>query len=316
MTRRLHHRVIDLFRQLGESYVLILLLAIFVGLFVPQAIAVSPHTTAILIVIFFLNSLRIDFDEVTSHFRNKRLLLLSSLWMLVVRPMLVFWLVRPLSAEMAVGLMVLFAMPAAMSSPIIAEMVGGKHDLSLVLTVTSSLLGMLTIPLVIRLAAGQAVAVDVVAMFWSLVKVVILPFLAAQTARRLWPKPAEAAAEKTKPFIIFVLGLMITGVIASKALDILGGLRGPFFTTLLVIFGLFIACHAIGYGLAFWRPRRERVTVAVSATYVNFTLAIFLTSKFFPDPRIFMPVILAVLPWSLLMGPFQQAVKRWHLAGH
>ena len=299
-----------------ESYVFVALAAITFGLFSPWAAYVVPHTTKLLIAIFFLSALKIDFKEAASHFQdNKRVLLVVTAWMLVVRPAVVYWLVRPFSPDLALGLMILSAMPTGMTSPLLTEIVGGKHSLALVLTVISSLLAPFSVPLMIKLLAGAAVTVSFWSMFLSLAKVIFIPFAVAQVLRLAWPKGVAKVAPKFKPFSIIMLGLLIAGVVASKATDILGGLTGPFGASIIALFAVFIVYHVAGYWLAFWRDKRERVTVTVCATYLNFTLAIYLAGQFFTDQRIIMPAILSVLPWSLLMPVFQYVVKKRRLNG-
>ena len=54
----------------------------------------------------------------------------------------------------------------------------------------------------------------------------------------------------------------------------------------------------------------NRVTITICLTYLNFTLAIYLAGKFFNDPKIVVPVVLSVLPWSLLIIPFKYGMKK------
>ena len=59
-----------------------------------------------------------------------------------------------------------------------------------------------------------------------------------------------------------------------------------------------------------FRVRSDRVTVTICLTFMNFTLAIFLAGQYFPQPNVLVPVILSVIPWSLLLIPFRALTAR------
>jgi predicted Na+-dependent transporter len=73
---------------------------------------------------------------------------------------------------------------------------------------------------------------------------------------------------------------------------------------------LFLVYMAVGYVSVFWRDRADRITVSICLTFMNFTLAIFLAGQYFPEPNVLVPVILSVLPWSLLLIPFRALSAR------
>lgn len=105
---------------------------------------------------------------------------------------------------------------------------------------------------------------------------------------------------------LLLLGLLILGIVAQRANVILTGLRSAdTLGMLLAMTLLFLVFMGIGYVSVFWRDRADRMTVALCLTFMNFTLAIFLAGQFFPQPNVLVPVILSVLPWSILLIPFR-----------
>ena len=96
----------------------------------------------------------------------------------------------------------------------------------------------------------------------------------------------------------------------EQAETILGGLNLAFLLEVLALFILFGLFHAVGWYAVWWRKRDDRVTITICLTYLNFTLAIYLAGKFFNDPKIVVPVVLSVLPWSLLMLPFKYLTQK------
>ncbi len=207
--------------------------------------------------------------------------------------------------------MLIAAMPSAMASALLAEVAGGRPSLALVLTVTTALLAPFTIPLVIRLTAATEVTIDFVNVFWSLVKIILLPFVLANIVKYL----SQGAVKKFEPYFnslsLILLGLLMTGIVAGKAEVILSGLGGKIIIYLVALFLLFMAFQIFGYWAVFWRDHQDRLTVAICLTYMNIVTAIYLAYEFFNQPNIVVPTILAVFPWTLTVIPFKYVMKKF-----
>jgi BASS family bile acid:Na+ symporter len=301
-------------KRLVESYIFILCAAIAAGFLLPATKSLVPYNTLFLQAIFLISSLKLDLREVLRHGKDWKMLLAANVLMLVLTPLAVKLVAPTLAPEMAFALFLLAAMPAGMTAPLLVEVVGGKQALALVVTITSSLLAPLTIPLITKLAYGATVEVDTLAMFRNLLMVIFVPFLIAMVLKRLAPKAIEASNKRTKPVSLLLLGLLIASAIATRATDILGGLRNG--TSLLWTLGglyLFYSLHhVVGYYALWWKPRADRMTLSVCLTYVNFTLAIYLASRYFPEPQTILPLVLSILPWATLL-PVCRAVANSRL---
>ncbi len=109
-----------------------------------------------------------------------------------------------------------------------------------------------------------------------------------------------------------LLGLLIAGIIATQAGSIQTNVM-QFIPALIILCIFFLILHVAGYWTAPWLEHKKRLATTVCLTYMNFTLAIYLASKFFPMPTILIPVILSVIPWSLSVIPFQMwAQRKWN----
>lgn len=289
-------------RWLSESYLVIMTLALAVGLFVPQANALVWWNTYILQAIFFLSCIKIDPKQVGAHLKDWKFLGWANFLMLIGFPVLTWLAVGSWGGDFAFALFLLAAMPVGMTAPLLAEVIGGKQSLALVLTVTTSLLAPFTIPLLTKLLYGASVSVDTLGMFKQLALVIFLPFTLAMLVRRLVPKTVNAAKPATKPISIFLLGLLITGAVAKQSVSILEQARNwPILIgAILALFVFFAVLHALGYYSFWWKKHDVKATSSVSLTYMNFTLAIFLASQFFPRPAVLLPLVLSILPWTLM----------------
>jgi predicted Na+-dependent transporter len=166
------------------------------------------------------------------------------------------------------------------------------------------------VPLMIKLLAGTAVAVSFYSMFISLAGVIFIPFVVANFIKYFWTEKIKASYYTFKPISIVLLGLLIMGIVAGQADIIITSLQENIVLYLSALFIFFLFLHVFGYFIAFWRKKQDRVTVMITMTYMNFTLAIYLVAEFFNQPEIAIPVILSVLPWSILIIPLKFILKK------
>jgi BASS family bile acid:Na+ symporter len=298
--------------RLAESYTFILLVALAVGIgFSRQVGWISAYGRYFLGGIFFLSALRLQMSKVLGNLKDTKMLFVVNAIMLIVFPVFVFLVTDAIAPQFALAFLLLAAMPAGMTSPFLAEISGGNQGLALVLTATTSLLAPVTVPLVIKVLAGTQVAVGFWTMVLSLAKVIFVPFLLAQVVKFVWGRGAERFSKRSRPLSMALLGLLIMGIVAQRADTILASLTSArALGILLALVVLFLLHMVVGYYAVSWRSRTDRITVMICLTFMNFTLAIFLAGQYFTDPNVLVPVILSVLPWSLLLIPFRAFVGR------
>lgn len=304
--------ILKLFNRLVGSYLFVVVLALVVGLLFPQHVSVlTQYTTVFLQIIFFLSSLKLDPKVVLKEGRDVRLIFLANTFKLLVLPAVVYLVAIRFFPTMAVPLLLLAAMPSGMTTPLLVEVVGGKQGLALVLAITSSLIAPLTIPLVIGYFAGTAVTVNAFEMFLKLVYVIVIPFVIAQVVRRFFHRRLSATYFTYKPISIVILGMLIAGAVAKQASVILTRVDVSMLILLFVLF-LFVALLLfVGYVMAYWRDCSDRLTVAISTAFMNFSLAIFLANAFFPDPNVLLASVLVIFPWTMMLLPFKHLVRRF-----
>ncbi len=295
-----------------KLYFPVLFAAIIGGIsFSQQTAPLASYSTHLLALLFFLSALKIDLREVFSYFKDRRMMLEVNLFMLVVLPIIVYYFTLLVYPELAIALLLLAAMPSGMTDSLLSEIVGGNKTLALVFTVTTSLLAPITIPLMLKLLAGATVAVSFMEMFILLAKVIFVPFIAANIIRYFFRAAVEREKDWVSPIAMLLLGLLTLGIVAKQADTIQLALSGgrPLLY-LILLFTFFIGVHIVSYFLVFWRNKADRVAITICGTYMNVTLAIYLVDRFFTEPYIIAPVILAILPWSILLLPFKYIMAK------
>lgn len=303
------------FLRLLESYLFVLVIACAAGLLFPSVTSGwSSYNQVFLSIIFFLSTLKMDLSRFRDVAKDPWMLLISSAFMLIIFPVVVFQIMRVVSPSLAVPFMLLAAMPTGMTAPLLADVVGGRTDLALVLTMFTSLLAPFTIPFIVQILAGSSVTVGFWVMAWSLMKVMIAPMALAAVIRHFFSRFVSASMFTFKSASLLLLGALIAGIIGQQFASVRQIMSGRFTVTITALFLFFLACHLVGYAVTPWRSVSERLTVSICLTYMNFTLAIFLAAQFFHDPHISITIILSMLPWTLMVIPFRIVAKRLQTA--
>ncbi|MCW1892164.1 MAG: hypothetical protein KIH65_002875 [Candidatus Uhrbacteria bacterium] len=299
------------FFRLLESYLFVLLVACVAGLLFPSVVSGwSSYGQLFLSIIFFLSTLKMDLSRFRDVAKDPWMLLISSAFMLIVFPIVIFQITQAISPSLAIPFMLLAAMPTGMTAPLLSDVVGGRTDLALVITMITSLFAPFTIPFIVQLLAGSAVTVGFWTMAWSLMKVMIIPMALAMIVRHFFKKAVSVSMFTFKPASLLLLAALIAGIIGQQIGAVREIASGKFTMTIIALFLLFAAFHFIGYAVTPWRSIPERLTVSICLTYMNFTLAIFLAGQFFHDAHISIVVILSMLPWTLMVIPFRLVAKR------
>ena len=196
-----------------------------------------------------------------------------------------------LSPELALGVVLVGACPGGTASNVIAYLAKGDVALSVTMTACSTLLAPLATPAIVLLLAGKSIDVDAVAMFLSIVKIVIAPIVAGVVINEVFATFAARIRRIMPAFSAVVVAIIVAGVVAAGA----GRIREAAATIAIAVVlhnGLGIA---LGWcaGLLFRMPAARRRTLAIEVGMQNSGLAVSLAAMHFAS----MP--LAAVPGAL-----------------
>ncbi len=292
---------------LAQSYIVIMVVSLAIGLFFPWSKRLVPWTTVILQIIFFISSLKMQPELVLDGFKDWKYLAAVNFYMMILLPAVVWLLVLFLPHDLGLALFLLAAMPAGMTAPLLVEVAGGKQSTAMIIVVTTSLLAPFTIPLLTKFFYGTSAAVDASDMCIKLVMVIFIPFLLALVVRRLFAETVAKINPKTKPISLYLLGLLIIAVISAQSENIFA-LSHNWWRLIIFIGGLLLfmlIMHFAGYYGFWWKNHAEKNTTSITLTYMNFVLAIYLAGEFFPTPEVLLPLVLIIIPWATFLPAWQ-----------
>ncbi len=295
---------------IANSYISIASIALLIGVLYAQTLEQWLFiTTPLLQVIFFLSSLKMDVTHVVQEMKKIKTIGLVTLSMLLILPVIVYPIARIIVPDMAFALLLLSAMPAGMTTPLLVEVIKGDVELGLVLTVATSLLAPFTIPFVIYMLAGQTVSMNPIDMFTKLFMIIVVPFVLAMIVRYVQQERIVRYAPRFKPVSLLLLGALIALLVAPQAEAIVAQPE-QMVRYFLVMILFYIMLHAIGYALGWKRPHTQRLSIMVSMTYMNFTLALYLAGRYFPQPEVVLPLVIQIIPWALMILPATMMIEK------
>lgn len=188
-------------RLFPDRFVLILLATIVLASLAPvrgdAAVgAAQAVATAAVVLLFFLNGVRLPFAEVLVATRNARLMGAALGFSFVAMPLAglaLQWASAPFVPPLiALGFLYCGILPSTVQSATAAtSMAGGDVAASVVLAALLNLVGVALSPLLFALLAGQAVVISGDAAL-RIVLILLLPFIAGQLVQR-WLRPAVLA---------------------------------------------------------------------------------------------------------------------------
>jgi len=296
--------------ELVSSYFFMTAVALVGGFVFADTVApLAAYSAFLLGGIFFLSSLSLPLEELKQYGRSIGFVLGITAVMLLVFPVLVFFVTRAIYEPLSMPFLLLAAMPAGMTAPFLASVAGGRQSLALVLTVVTSLIAPLSVPLVVKTLAGASVTVSFGEMATSLALIIFTPFVLAQAVRFLAPHIARKLVGFGKPVSLALLALLVAGIVGNQAGMIATVNWGSIVLILGALFVMFLLFQAVGFWGAWWRAYDERVSVSVSLTYMNFTLALYLADRFFSDALTTTTIVLAIIPWVLFLSIFRRTIE-------
>ena len=176
-------------------------------------------------VIMFGMGLTLRWEDFRVVFSRPRDVMIGCLAQFTVMPLLAFVLARlfRLDEALTVGVVLVGCCPGGTASKVITYLAKGDLALSVGMTGVSTLLAPVVTPLLVWLLAGKTVDVDVMAMFLSILWVVILPIVAGLLVKRLWPRLTEGATAYLPALSSIAIAMIVLIVISASAHKLFAG---------------------------------------------------------------------------------------------
>ncbi len=170
-----------------------LLISLIVSLTLPLPGVVLKDMGVIpwcVVVIFFINGYQTELKELPKDSSFIYTLLLTSVLCLIISPLLGLLTASALqlSLGLTLGLLVKSAVPSTLSTCIVmTKLAGGRGSWALMMTVVINILGVFSVPFMLRLTAGDNIdfTIDSLSLLQKLVLLVLCPFVVGFFAKKI-----------------------------------------------------------------------------------------------------------------------------------
>lgn len=280
------------------------------GLLYPRyASALMPLLEPALAFLLLLVFLKTDLLGILRSIRDFRLMGYASLLYLIVVPLGVYLLLRPLDEALAVGMLLLTAMPPGTATPALSDLLRGNVQLSMSLAIVGSLLAPFTVPLLFYTVVGAQLELDLGQVFIKMMLLVFVPMLASQLLKHGAPRLVKASMPYFSAINVLIFFTFVYATLGSQR-HLLLAHPWQVVEQLGWMYGVFVLLHVLGFLMAWGRPWPDKLSLVIGHAYMNNGLAIVLAASFF-EPSVLVLMVLSEFPWNTFPVGLRWATRRW-----
>ena len=250
--------------------------------------------------------LKVDILDIITHIKNPFFLLYISLINLIATPLITYYIFTAIGSEITVGLLLLASLPSGVTAAAFTDLMKGRTSLTLVIIIVTTLLSIITIPLIFGWIFHANLDINSTELGLSLLKIFAIPLVIAKVLKRVILKDLTKKLQNHYNFIIIILlALMIMISISLQSTFIIENIH-LLSKDIAQLFLAFIIFQLIGYFSVFWHKKGEKLAVSNSNMIMNNILGIVLALAFF-DEKVLTTVILSLIPWNIMI-----VAKHWY----
>lgn len=230
----------------GNTFAIWVLVAAGLAIWLPEYFTwIGSYITLLLGIVMFGMGMTLKVDDFKLILQHPKGVIIGIVSQFVIMPLLAFALAKifNLPPEIAVGVILVGCCPGGTSSNVMTFLAKGNTALSVTITSCTTLLAPFVTPALIYLLASEWLPVSFMAMFMSVIKVVLIPIILGIIAQFLF-KPLVEKSVDILPTVSVVAIVMIVAAVVS-------GSRDKILETGLIIFAIVILHNGLGYLLGF-----------------------------------------------------------------
>lgn len=286
-----------------------LISGIVLGLWLPLRFKIPGYLPELLLgMMLFLVFLKIDALEILEKISNYRLMIFIAVVYMIIIPLLFFSVTTVFSKELAIGILLLTAMPAGVSTPALTDILKGNISLAMSIAVVTQMIAPFTVPLLFWIVGITGLEINKLQVFKDISVLVFVPLILSQVIKRYFPGTINKNLHLITSSNIILLFAFVYIVISNQS-DMLLDNPLSLIWKIVVLYLVFILLHVIGYLIQYKENKENKIALAVTSAYMNNGLAIVLASTYF-GPEILVLMVLSEIPWNTLIAPFRRIAGR------
>jgi BASS family bile acid:Na+ symporter len=266
----------------GKTFALWVILFALAGFFFPETFRqLAPWIVTLLAIIMFGMGLTISLDDFREVVKRPMEVGVGVVSQFLIMPLLAVLLTRiiPMSPEVAAGVILVGCCPGGTSSNVMTYLSKGDVALSVACTSVTTLAAPIVTPFLVWMFASQYLPVDAMAMFISIVKVVLVPLALGFALQKLAPGVVRAALPALP--LVSVVGIVL--IVAA----VVGASKDAIAQSGLLIFAVVVLHNGLGYLIGFFAAKAfglslaRRKAIAIEVGMQNSGLGAALANAYF-----------------------------------
>ena len=197
----------------------------------------------------------------------------------------------------AVGLILVSSCPGGTASNVIVFLSKSNLALSVTMTTISTITSIVLTPLLISSLSGNIIDVDAMGLFYSTLKVILIPILLGVFINTKFPNYTESIKVYSPSFAVILITLIVASIIGQgKQIILSSGL-----SLLFAIMSLHMIGFVLGYFLSKLLLKNEAAskTISIEVGMQNSGLGVVLAKENFVNPAVAIPSAISSLVHSL-----------------
>lgn len=269
----------------GKYMAIIVLVVAALALFAPGTCLwiQTSWVNYLLMIVMFGMGLTLKLEDFKLVFTRPKDIIIGCLAQFTVMPLLGFLLGKAFSLDAALlaGVVLVGTCPGGTSSNVITYLSKGDVALSVGMTSVNTLLAPFLTPAITYLLLRTTVTVDMLSMFMSIIKVVIIPIALGFIINKLFGKVTQKLVKVLPSVSVIAICLIVAAVVSHNAEKIM--------STGIIVFVVVILHNLLGYACGFGigkllhmsTPKTKAVSIEIGMQ--NSGLATSLAGTAFPD---------------------------------
>ena len=269
----------------GKFMAVIVLVVAALALFVPGTClwVETSWINYLLMVVMFGMGLTLKFGDFAIVFKRPKDILIGCIAQFTIMPLLAFGLGKAFGLDSALlaGVILVGTCPGGTASNVMTYLSKGDVALSVGMTSVNTLLAPFLTPAITYLLLKTTVTVDVMSMFLSIIKVVIVPIALGFIINKLWGKFTEKVADVLPLISVAAITLIVAAVVSHNAERILE--TGAIVFVIVILHNVlgYVVGYLLGLLLKMNMPRKKALAIEIGMQ--NSGLATSLAGTAFPD---------------------------------
>ena len=201
---------------------------------------VGPHIALILGVIMFGMGMTMTIDDFKGVLKQPKSVLIGTVAQFTIMPLLAYGLavLFKLPTEIAVGVILVGCCPGGTASNVMTYLARGNTALSVSCTAVSTILAPILTPAIFFVLASQWLDINAMAMFKSILQIVLVPVILGLVVRSVLGKRAESYSELMP--LVSVIGIVL--IVAF----VVGASKDRIIESGLIIFAVVVLHNGLG----------------------------------------------------------------------